>query len=371
MRALVTGGAGLIGSHLTDLLLENGFAVRILDSLEKPTHLQGKPPWVPPQAEFIEGSVLDRKRLSKALAGVDLVFHQAAFGGFTPESKKYFDVNAGAVQLLFDVLAREKHAVKKVVVASSQAVYGEGAYACPSHGPLFPGLRMEAQLRQGQWEHRCPDCQSALKPLPTAEDAPLGCATPYALSKLQAERLALAKGRQAGIPVTALRYSLTYGPRQSLTNPYTGICSIFSTRLLNGLPPVVFEDGLQSRDFVFVGDVARANLLTAESSKADFGAFNVGTGQPTTVRGFIDALNDCYGTDLEPAVEGRYRSGEVRHLYADTARLASLGFAAKTSLRQGLQAYADWIRSLTVPKEYFSEAQSLLLSQGVIREVKK
>ena len=231
MKALVTGGAGLIGSHIVDLLIQKSHQVRIMDNLAKPTHLHGKPDWIPPEAEFFEGDVRNREDLDQALEGVDWVFHQAADGGFTSAISHYFTNNSLPTAVLYELI-RDKHPVKKVVVASSQAVLGEGRYACAEHGIFAPKPRSIEQLANRDWEHHCPICGSPMKGSPN-DETQVDPFLPYAMSKYWNEMLALNLGKLYQVPTVALRYSLTYGPRQSLFNPYTGICSIFSTRILN------------------------------------------------------------------------------------------------------------------------------------------
>ena len=260
-RALVTGGAGLIGSHVTDLLVREGWRVRVLDNIEPNTHRHGRPNWINPKAEFVEGDVRDRKLVAAALKDIDVVFHQAAYGGYMPEIAKYVHVNSFGTALMLELVREENLPIRKVVVASSQAVYSEGAGMCPTHGLVFPNVRPVEQLRQGDWQVHCPLCDAVTTSVPTPENAPVGGETVYGLTKVDQEKLVLLWGKQVGIPTVALRYSCTYGPRQSIFNPYTGVIAIFCTRLLNNLPPVLYEDGQQTRDFSFVEDIARANLL--------------------------------------------------------------------------------------------------------------
>lgn len=364
MRALVTGGAGLIGSHIVDLLLEKGHQVRILDNLAQPTHLKGRPDWVPETVEFIQGDVREREDLEQALDGVDWVFHQAADGGFTSAISHYFTNNSLPTAVLYELI-RDRYPVKKVIVASSQAVYPEGKYLCPKHGPCYPSRRSEEQLYRRDWELHCPQCGQEMSGLPIDEshvDPPM----PYGLSKYWNEMLAINLGKLYGIPTVALRYSLTYGPRQSLFNPYTGICSIFSTRILNNRPPVVYEDGCQTRDFTFVEDVARANLLVAEKEEANYQVFNVGTGIGTTVLDFIQLLGKVYGREVQPELRGEFRPGDTRHLTTDASRLRALGWQPQVSVEQGLQRYAEWILRYGSIEEYFSAAEQQLKNTHVV-----
>ena len=369
MKALVTGGAGLIGSHIVDLLLQKGYEVRILDNLEPCTHVEGKPAWVPPDAEFIHGDVRSTDDIERALQGIDVIFHQAAYGGFAPELTKMTDVNACGTARIFEVIRTRGLEIKKIVTASSQAVYGEGRYRCAVCGPCDPEPRSISQLEREEWEVKCPTCGAPVAGSPIPEEAHLRFTSLYSLTKYFEERLTLALGREWGIPAVALRYSLTYGPRQSLFNPYTGICSIFSTRLLNGLPPLIYEDGKQTRDFVFVGDVARANLLALEREDANYQVFNVGTGQATAVFDFAAMLRDAYGVKVDPTTQRQFRPMDCRHLVADNSRIKSLGWRPEVSVRQGVQRYAEWILSKPRPAEYFSKAEQTLKALRIVRTV--
>jgi dTDP-L-rhamnose 4-epimerase len=354
----------MIGSHIADLLIQKGIKVRVLDNLAKPTHMNGLPDWISGEIEFIEGDVRNRDDLDKALQGIDWVFHQAADGGFTSAISHYFTNNSLPTAVLFELI-RDKHPVRKVVVASSQAVYGEGKYSCPQHGPQYPEPRSIDQLRDRLWELRCPVCALPMEGIPI-DESHVNPLLPYAMSKYWNEMLALQLGKIYRIPTTALRYSLTYGPRQSLFNPYTGICSIFSTRILNAKPPVVYEDGLQTRDFVFVEDVARANLLVAENEAADYQVYNVGTGIPTTVLDFIEALGRVYHREVRPELRSEFRPGDFRHLVADASQLRSLGWEPQVTLEEGLRCYAAWVKTYGSVEEYFSTAEKQLKKTQVV-----
>jgi dTDP-L-rhamnose 4-epimerase len=369
MKALVTGGAGLIGSHLADLLYERGYQIRILDNLEPETH-SGIPTWVNDAYEFIEGDVKDRPAVDRALDGVDIVFHQAAYGGFAPEITKFVHANSVGTANIFDVIRERKLDIAKVVVASSQAVYGEGGYECGTHGYVEPGTRPVEQMAEGRWEVACPECGRDLVPRPTHEGKRIDPGIIYSITKYSQERMAIRVGRSLGIPTVALRYSMTYGPRQSLLNPYTGITSIFSTRILNGLAPIIYEDGHQKRDFVYVGDIAQANVLVAENDDANFQVFNVGTSKPTTVLEFVDTLNAAYGTAVDPILSGEFRPGEVRHLFSDSSRLRALGWAPQVELRDGIERYVEWIGAQGRVEEYFSTAYEKMRSRGIVMKAK-
>jgi len=369
-RALVTGGAGLIGSHVTDLLLGEGWKVRVLDNLEPNTHRHGKPAWINHDAEFIAGDLRDRDTIAGALDKIDIVFHQAAYGGYMPEIAKYVHVNSLGTAQMLEVIREKKLPIKKFVVASSQAVYSEGAGECPEHELVFPRVRPVEQLRKGDWQVHCPICGAITKSVPTPENAPVGGETVYGLTKVDQERLVLLWGKQIGIPTVALRYSCTYGPRQSIFNPYTGVIAIFCTRLLNNLPPVLYEDGEQTRDFSFVEDIARANLLAAEMDKLDGLPANVGSGSGVSIREIAETISNALKIDIAPEVNGEFRPGEMRHLTSDTRRIRSAGYEPRVDLAEGIRRYIDWIRTQSDIRDYFSEAAKILRSKGIVHRVK-
>jgi dTDP-L-rhamnose 4-epimerase len=366
VKTLVTGGAGLIGSHVVDLLLEQGREVRILDNLDPQTHPEGRPAWIPGEAEFVQGDVRDRAVLEDVLRDVDEVYHQAAFGGFTTEISTYYDVNATGTARIFEVIAEHRLPVRKVVAASSQAVYGEGLYHCDEHGPVQPGMRTVEQLRRREWEPRCPACGRELRPGRTPEHVTWNGETPYAVSKLAEERTVIGMGRRLGLPTVALRYAVTFGPRQSVFNPYTGIVSIFSTLLLNGVPPTVYEDGRQTRDFIFVRDIARANLAVMADERADWRVLNVGRGEPVSVIELIEQLAAAYGVEPSYRLEGEFRPGDVRHLTHDPTEVNALGWRPETSLADGLAEVAGWITGLGALDDRFSGALGSLRDRGVV-----
>ena len=369
-RALVTGGAGLIGSHLSDLLQREGWRVRILDNLEPQTHRNGKPAWIRDDVEFIEGDVVDRETMSSALKDIDVVFHQAAYGGYMPEIAKYVHVNSFGTAQLLEIIREQNLPIKKIVVASSQAVYSEGAATCSEHGLVFPDVRPVDQLQRGDWSVHCPICQALTKSAPTPERAPVGGETVYGLTKVDQEKLVLLWGKQIGIPTVALRYSCTYGPRQSIFNPYTGVIAIFCTRLLNDLPPVLYEDGEQTRDFSFVEDIARANLIAAESDKLDGLPVNVGSGEGVSIRKVAEQISDALGIQIAPEAKGEFRPGEMRHLTSGTERIRAAGYSPQVDLASGIGRYLDWIQQQADVRDYFSEAANVLRSKGIVHRVK-
>jgi len=367
-RALVTGGAGLIGSHLVDLLVREGWTVRVLDNLEPQTHRHGQPAWLNENAEFRRGDLRDRDTITAALDQIDILFHQAAYGGYMPEMAKFVDVNSLGTAQMLEVIREKNLPIKKIVVASSQAVYSEGAGECPKDGMVFPSVRPIDQLRRGDWQVHCPICGAITKSVPTPENAPVGGETVYGLTKVDQERLVLLWGKQTGIPTMALRYSCTYGPRQSIFNPYTGVIAIFCTRLLNNLPPVFYEDGNQTRDMSFVEDIARANLLAAETDKLDGLPVNVGSGQGVAVREMARIISAALKIDIAPEVNGEFRPGEMRHLTSDIIRIGGIGYKPTVDLAEGIQRYIDWIRTQSDIRDYFSEAAEILRTKGIVHK---
>jgi len=368
-RALVTGGAGLIGSHVADLLVREGWRVRIIDNLEPNTHKRGKPTWINPDAEFVEGDLRDRETLENSLRGINVIFHQAAYGGYMPEMAKYVHVNSLATAQMLELIREKNLPIQKVIVASSQAVYSEGAGKCPQHSLVFPRVRPVEQLQRGDWSVRCPICNEPTTSVPTPEAAPVGGETVYGLTKVDQEKLVLLWGKQVGIPTVALRYSCTYGPRQSIFNPYTGVIAIFCTRLLNNLPPVFYEDGEQTRDLSFVEDIARGNLLAAKTDALDGLPVNVGSGKAVSVREIAQRVSDALGIKIPPEINGELRPGEMRHLISGTERIRAAGYVPQVDLEDGLGRYLDWIHSQSDVRDYFSEAAEILRNKGIVHRV--
>jgi dTDP-L-rhamnose 4-epimerase len=368
-RALVTGGAGLIGSHIVDLLIHEGWSVRILDNLEPQTHKNGRPAWINPAAEFRQGEVQDHKTMHDALLDIDVVFHEAAYGGYMPEMAKYVLVNSFGTAQMLEIIRDHHLPIRKVVVASSQAVYSEGAALCEEHGHVVPLLRPAGQLRSGDFGVHCPVCGKPTISIATPEETPGGGETVYALTKVDQEKLVLLWSKQTGIPAVALRYSCTYGPRQSLFNPYTGVIAIFCTRLLNHQPPIMYEDGGQTRDLCFVEDIARANLLVATTDKLDGLPVNVGSGRATSVRDLAGIIAEQLGIPLAPLARGEFRPGEIRSLISDISRIRTIGYEPQTTLEQGIAKYVAWIKTQGAVEDYFSKAETGLREKGIVQSV--
>ena len=369
---LVTGGAGFVGSHLVDALIERGYRVRVFDSLRSEVHGDEphRPDYLNPAAEFIEGDLLDLAALRQALTGVDAIFHQAAAVGVGQsmyQIRQYVEMNSLGTANLLQILVDERHhlRVSKLIVASSMSIYGEGAYQCDEHGVVYPQLRSAEQLARREWDMCCPRCGQPTEPLPTNEDKPLFPTSIYAITKRDHEEMCLSIGRAYKIPTVALRYFNIYGPRQAVSNPYTGVAAIFSARLLNGRRPLVYEDGHQSRDFIHVGDIVRANLLALESSAADYQVFNVGTGRPSTIREVATNLAEALGVELAPEILGRFREGDIRHCYADISRIRQvLGYKPKVEFAAGIRDLIDWLRTQTAV-DRVEEAQGELARRGL------
>jgi dTDP-L-rhamnose 4-epimerase len=373
-RVLVTGGAGFIGSHLVDALLAAGHEVRILDALDPQVHggLRERGAWPDYLAEGCEkvlGDVRDRDLLCRALDEIEVVYHQAAAVGVGQsmyEIERYVDANTRATAVLLDVLANEPHRVGKLIVASSMSIYGEGAYRCPEHGATYPQLRLESQLASRAWEMGCPICGQAAAPLPTGEDKPLYPTSIYAITKRDQEEMCLVVGRAYSIPTVALRYFNVYGPRQALSNPYTGVAAIFSGRLLNDQPPLIYEDGLQSRDFTHVRDIVQANMLALARDEMAYGVYNVGTGRPLTILDVAEALIEELGSTQRAEIAQQFRAGDIRHCYADINRIASFGYRPSVRFEEGVAELTAWVRSQRA-EDAFAQARQELDQRGLTR----
>ena len=348
-KILITGGAGFVGSHTADALLQAGHEVRIFDNLTSQVHRGGVNSYIPRDAEFILGDVRNLAQISRAVQGMDVIFHFAAAVGVGQSMYQIADYtatnNLGTANLLQAILDT-RSTPEKIIVASSMSIYGEGKYACEACGEVAPPARPIAQLQAKLWETVCPNCGETLTPIPTREDKPLQCTSIYALSKKDQEEMTLLFGRVYGIPAVALRYFNIYGQRQALSNPYTGVAAIFASRLLNRKAPVIFEDGQQMRDFVSVHDIVQANLLAMENAGADDRAINIGSGSPVTIREVAFQLGRALGLQLPANITGQYRAGDVRHCFADiTAATQLLGYSPRITLQSGLEELGTWLES--------------------------
>ncbi len=365
MRVLVTGGAGFIGGHLVDRLLADGFQVRVLDNLDPKVHPNGRPPYLPNAVDFIHGDVTDADTMRLALRDIDIVFHQAAYQDYMPDFSRFLHVNAVGTALLFETIVGCRLPVKKVVVASSQAVYGEGQYVCRAHGFFNATPRSRAQLAKENWEVRCPLCSEAAQASLLTEEV-TNPYNQYAVSKLAEEKTALGLGWLYEIPTVALRYSITQGPRQSLYNQYSGICRIFFSRAMQGHPLIVYEDGQQTRDFVHIEDVIDANMLVMRDASADFHAYNVGSGKSTSVLEYANAVLEKVGSASGIEIPGEYRRGDNRNSVSSVAKLASLGWTPHRDLSMIFQDFVAWLESIGgIPRE-IPDAYSNMRTAGVV-----
>jgi dTDP-L-rhamnose 4-epimerase len=367
-RVLITGGAGFLGSHMADALLHGGHEVRIFDNLTPQVHTKGFPDYLSANVEFVRGDVRDFDRLREAVCGVDVIFHLAAAVGVGQsmyEIAHYIATNTQGTANLLQALLDRKCTIEKLVVASSMSIYGEGKYHCDQCGDIAPRARSNEQLRRKQWEVSCPRCGNVLKPVPTDESKPLQATSIYALSKKDQEEMALLFGRTYDLPVVALRYFNIYGTRQALSNPYTGVAAIFAARLLNAKPPLVFEDGLQMRDFVSVHDVVQANLLVMERDEANGMALNVGSGEPVSVRQVAAGLAEALGTEIPLQLTGKYRAGDIRHCFADISAAARvLGYKPRFRFAEGVRELVEWLR-LQRADDRAAEAVQQLTAYGL------
>jgi dTDP-L-rhamnose 4-epimerase len=361
-RVLITGGAGFIGSHLADELLAAGYSVRALDVLVDQVHDDGKPGYLNADVELIPGDVRGEEVVRGALEGVDAVIHLAArvgVGQSMYEQAEYAGANTLGTTVLLDALA--KSPVRKIVVASSMSVYGEGAYE-----PVAAVERTREQLERREWEPRGEDDEE-LTPVPTPETKQPALSSVYALTKFDQERLCLLFGSAYGVPAVALRLFNVYGPRQALSNPYTGVLAIFAARLLNDNAPVVYEDGAQTRDFVHVSDVARAFRLALERDDADGRVVNVGSGRATSVLEIAHTLSGLLGKEIDPELPGTFRAGDIRHCIADvTLARELLGFESQVALEDGLAELADWLQTQPAT-DRFDRAAAELAERGLTR----
>jgi dTDP-L-rhamnose 4-epimerase len=368
-RVLVTGGAGFIGSHLVEHLVELGDEVVVLDSLEAQVHL-GNEPRVPEGVLFIQGDVSDPVSVDRALDGVDAVVHLAAAVGVGQsmyEIERYVRANTHATAAFLEQLVTRSPRPKRLVVASSMSIYGEGEYLCPTHGAVAPGLRSEEQLNARRWECVCPRCGAELTPVATREIKPLVPTSVYAVTKRDQEELCLVVGLAYGVATVALRFFNVYGPGQALSNPYTGVAAIFSSRLLNDHAPLIYEDGLQSRDFIHVSDIVQGIERALESDDAVDHAINLGTGRAVTVREVADLLAAGLGKRVTPELPATYRAGDIRHCFADTALADELlGFRASVQLDTGVDELLEWVHTQTAT-DRVDEAAAELVARRLVR----
>lgn len=343
---LVTGGAGFIGSFLADALIKRGYKVRILDILEEQVHKGKKPKYLNKKAQFIKGDVRDFATLQKALKDIDVVFHLAASVGVAQSNyqiKKYTDTNVGSMANLLDIIVNNETSVKKILMTASMTSYGEGDYRCKIHGVVKPPLRPESQLKKKDWNVYCPQCKRKVVAIPTKEESIINNNSMYSLTKNIQETMLMLVGKMYNIPVVSLRCFNVYGPRQSLSNPYTGVTAIFISRLKNNNQPVVYEDGLQSRDFISVHDVVDALIKGMESSKANYKILNIGSGKSTSVKEVAEILAKLLKKKIAPKLDHGFRINDIRYCYADNRKAKRiLDWRPKVRLSQGFAELIAW-----------------------------
>lgn len=377
MKVLITGGAGFIGSNIALKLLKNGYRVTVLDTLSEQIH-GANPESTSPlyqkikdKVDFIQGDVNNREDLEKALVDVDYVIHLAAETGTGQsmyEIKKYVDTNIGGTALLLDILTNTEHHVKRVVVAESRAVYGEGKYHCPICGDVYPYERTDENLAKGDFKCKCPKCGGEVDLIATTEDSAIHPSSVYGISKQVQGQLVHLVCKSIGVESVSFRYQNVYGPGQSLTNPYTGILSIFSTRIKNGNGINIFEDGKETRDFVYIDDVVDATILGMEVPEANGHVFNVGTGIATDVLTVANTLCEKYGINVPITVSGNYRLGDIRHNFADiTAARQILGFEPKWSFSDGIEQFTNWVNQQEVNEDNYETSIEEMKKKGLYK----
>ena len=368
MKVLVTGGAGFIGSHTVEALLAKGHRVRIMDSLEPPVHLKGKPDYIPEKAEFILGDVRIKTDWKKALKGIDIVFHFAAYQDYLTDFSKFFDVNSRGTALLYEVAVEKNLPLKKVIIASSQAVYGEGKYECSEDGTVYPGPRSLEQLKRGDWELRCPKCERKIK-MQLTDESRVNPANSYGISKYSQELIGLTLGKRYSIPTICLRYSIVQGARQSPYNLYSGALRAFAVSIHSGKEPLIYEDGMQLRDYVNIEDVVRANLLALEDSRMDYQIYNVGGGRAYTVLELAGIVEMTLKREVKNKASGKFRFGDTRHINSDISKLKALGWQPINPIEKSVGDYVAWLKEEGAIQDLVKFAQKKMENQGVVRKV--
>ena len=371
---LITGGSGFIGSRLCEKLYDRGYNITILDNLSEQIHgtkesslfkkIKGK-------CTFIKGDVRNKEDWKKALRGQDVIVHLAAETGTGQsmyEIEKYNDVNIMGTAHLLEILANTEHSVKKIIIGSSRAIYGEGKYNCTIHGDQYPLQRKEIDMERAEFNPKCKISNIELNLLATDERSKIHPSSIYGINKQQQEQMVMLIGDSLGIPSVAFRYQNVYGPGQSLSNPYTGILSIFSTRILNGNNLDIYEDGLESRDFVFIDDVIDATILGIEKKEANGEVFNIGSGVATSVLEVANSLKKLYNSEISISISGKYRLGDIRHNYADLNKAKNiLGFIPKYNFQKGILKFVSWVKSQELMEDKYEKSLQELKDKGLIK----
>ncbi len=371
MKVLVTGGAGFIGSHTADALHAEGFAVRVLDSLEEPVHPGHiAPSYLDERIELVRGDVGDERTLLEAMRGCDVVYHFAAFQDYLPTFSRFFDVNVTSTALIYELIIRENLPIKKVIVASSQAALGEGLYQDADGKTLLPDMRSDKQLAQGIWEIQPPAGYRGPLQWQRTNETIANPQNPYGLSKIAEENVAMNLGRRYEIPTVALRYSIVQGPRQSFYNAYSGACRVFCLSFDQSTLPTIYEDGQQVRDFVNIQDVVDANLLVLHDERADCEVFNVGGDRAITIIEFAKVVAEVYGCHgYDPKPGGKYRFGDTRHICSDVSKLKSLGWKPRRDVYQSVEGYKTWLEQADAAADILEHCNQRMAALEVVREV--
>jgi dTDP-L-rhamnose 4-epimerase len=372
-KVLITGGAGFIGSNLSLKLIEKGYKVTVLDNLSPQIHGEYSPLYesIKDKVNFIKGTVLSYADWKKSLDDVDVVVHFAAETGTGQsmyEIEKYTDVNIKGTSIFLDILANERHSVKKMIIASSRSIYGEGKYDCPKCGVVYPNERKDEDMSKGDFAVKCPICGADAKLMATDEESKIHPSSIYGITKQVQEQMFMVMGKSLDIPVVAFRYQNVYGAGQSLSNPYTGILSIFSTRIKNGNDINIFEDGKESRDFVYVDDVVEATILGIEKDEANYEVFNVGLGEAIDVNTVADTLVRAYNSNSKITISGNYRLGDIRDNYADLTKIKSkLGFEPKVSFEEGIRRFTSWVNAQEVVENKYEKSIEEMKEKGLYK----
>lgn len=366
---LITGGAGFIGSFLADKLIKEGYSIRIFDNLEEQVHQNRLPTYLNKKAEFIKGDVRDCQAFKDSLENIDAIFHLAAAIGVQQSQyqiKRFVDVNMGGMGNLLDIVINQKSKVKKIVLMASMTSYGEGVYFCEKCGKVKPPLRNYRYMEKKDWEMHCPFCHSYVKPIATNEETSLSGNSIYALTKKMQEEMLFNIGKTYDIPVVSLRGFNIYGPRQSISNPYTGVTAIFISRLKNNKSPILYEDGLQTRDFVSVYDAVEALFLALIKKEANYRVINIGSGKATTIKELAYLLARLLGKKIDPKITGKSRKNDIRHCFADITKAKKLlAWKPKVSLREGLKNLIKWADKEEA-KDLFDKAEEELRKRKII-----
>lgn len=376
-KILITGGAGFIGSNLAIKLISKGYSVRVFDNLSEQIHTYSPEInsslylSIKDKVEFYKGDVRNKSEFENAIKDQDVIVHLAAETGTGQsmyEIKKYCDVNIGGTATLLDILTNQKHKIQKIIVASSRAIYGEGMYNCKEHGIVCPEARLNDDMQKGDFECKCPICKKNIHLLPTSEESKIHPTSIYGITKQNQEQMMLTLGKAIGIPVVSFRYQNVYGPGQSLSNPYTGILSIFSTQIKNNNDINVFEDGKESRDFVFIDDVVDATILGIEKEEANFQFFNVGTGVPVSVQTIAETIRKMYQSEIKIKISGNFRVGDIRHNYACLEKITKkLNYKPNVFFNKGIELFTEWVNSQEIGIDKYTKSIDEMKMKGLFK----